>query len=480
MVWLLAAPASSEPSFQGLGVDPATGLRATVAYDVSADGAVVVGTAEGLLHGEAFRWTATSGVTPLGDLAGGEVSSTARAVSADGSIVVGESASAGGVEAFLWTTASGMVGLGDLPGGDFESRALDVSSDGSVVVGHAASGTGTQAAEAFRWTNEGGMQGLGRLPGGRVSSATAVSHDGETVAGLGGGAGFEAFRWTEASGLVGLGSFPDATRLFSQAFGISGDGSVIVGDALSSRGVDAFRWTEVEGFVGLGDVLESPFTSIAYAVSGDGEVIVGSAHLGSAIDGPSAFLWTARDGMRRLDERLADLGVDTDGWTLSIALGVSADGTTIVGVGTNPDGLTEAWIAVLPARCPDAPDPACSETGAAEVTIHDHGRGPALRWRARDVPELDPFDADGRLCLYSNDAYSGGSLAPNRARLRHARGAATLDVAARGTELEIATLPLAAGASLRLELHGETGGCVQSTFVDPSVNEMDRYKAEIR
>jgi len=477
---LLAAPASAEVRFEGLGSDPVTGVRATVAYDVSADGAVVVGRAEGLLNGEAFRWTRESGVRALGDLPGGELSSTARAVSGDGSVVVGEGASASGVEAFLWTAATGMVGLGDIPGGDFESRALDVSIDGNVVVGEAASGTGTSAAEAFRWTSDGGMQGLGRLLGDRVSSATAVSHDGSTVAGLSGGGSFEAFRWTEASGLVGLGTFLGVSRVFSQAFGISGDGAVIVGDAVSPRGVDAFRWTEADGLVGLRDVLESQFTSIAQAASGDGAVIVGSAHLGSAIDGPNAFVWTARDGMQRLDEVLADLGVDTDGWTLSLAFGVSADGTTIVGVGTNPDGLTEAWIAVLPARCTAAPDPACSETGAAEVAITDRGRGPALRWRATDFAGLDPASANGPLCLYTDEAHSGGALLPSRVQLRQTPGGLALGLAERGAALEIPALPLAPGAALRLELHDEAGGCVQSTFTDPSVNEAERYRAETR
>ncbi len=42
-----------------------------------------------------------------------------------------------------------------------------------------------------------------------------------------------------------------------------------------------------------------------------------------------------------------DLGLDLAGWTLDVALGISADGLTIVGQGINPNGDHEAWIAVI-------------------------------------------------------------------------------------------------------------------------------------
>ena len=53
--------------------------------------------------------------------------------------------------------------------------------------------------------------------------------------------------------------------------------------------------------------------------------------------------------MRYLQDVLTgDFGLDLTGWTLTQALGVSADGLTIVGRGTNPSGNTEAWLAVVP------------------------------------------------------------------------------------------------------------------------------------
>ena len=53
--------------------------------------------------------------------------------------------------------------------------------------------------------------------------------------------------------------------------------------------------------------------------------------------------------MRDLADVLThDYGLNLSGWTLNDATGVSADGTTIVGDGTDPNGNTAAWIATIP------------------------------------------------------------------------------------------------------------------------------------
>jgi hypothetical protein len=49
--------------------------------------------------------------------------------------------------------------------------------------------------------------------------------------------------------------------------------------------------------------------------------------------------------MRSVREVLTDLGIDLSGWILRGATAISADGTTIVGYGTNPFGQQEAWLA---------------------------------------------------------------------------------------------------------------------------------------
>jgi probable HAF family extracellular repeat protein len=162
----VAFPAQAA-SFQGLGDLPG-GVFGSAAYEVSADGSVVVGLSWSANGQEAFRWTQQTGMVGLGDLPGGYFSSGASGVSADGSVVVGSSRSASGGEAFRWTQQTGMVGLGDLPGGGFQSDAYGVSGDGSVVVGFSQSANNR---EAFRWTQATGMVGLGYLSGNISSRA---------------------------------------------------------------------------------------------------------------------------------------------------------------------------------------------------------------------------------------------------------------------------------------------------------------------
>jgi len=53
--------------------------------------------------------------------------------------------------------------------------------------------------------------------------------------------------------------------------------------------------------------------------------------------------------MRNLQDVLVnDYQLDLTGWTLGWATGISDDGKTIVGWGTNPSGFNESWIAHIP------------------------------------------------------------------------------------------------------------------------------------
>jgi len=348
-------------SFRGLGDLPG-GDFYSVARAVSADGSAVVGASQPAdAYREAFRWTLPGGMQPLGHLPGAAFLSEAYAVSSDGLVVVGDSRSdlslSGG--AFRWTQAEGMTALGDLPGGtpDFPSRATGASADGSVIVGigNYSPGGGPMpvAGEALRWTEPKTIMGLGDVLGGTgVSRAFGVSADGSVIVGKGNAAAsFQvedlgvAFRWTSGEGMVPLGFLPGGSDL-SAATAVSADGSVVVGYSRSGMGVsgEAFRWTAAKKMVGLGYLNLVPHWNESHAtgVSGDGSVVVGGS------DG-AAFLWTAEGGMRRVSKVLADdLGLDLTGWVLQEATGVSDDGNTVVGWGVNPAGQTEAWRAHIP------------------------------------------------------------------------------------------------------------------------------------
>jgi len=192
-----------------------------------------------------------------------------------------------------------------------------------------------------------GMVGLGDLPGGGYwSQALGVSSDGSVVVGYGNSAsGAEAFRWTQAGGMEGLGDLPGGD-FKSRAYGVSCDGSVVVGASDSASGWEAFRWTETGGMEGLGDLPGGDFVSWAYGVSADGSVVVGMSE--SASGREEACLWTEGEGMRSLlDVLVNDYGLSLSGWWLYEARGVSDDGKVIVGWGVNAAGEWEAWIANL-------------------------------------------------------------------------------------------------------------------------------------
>ena len=323
-------PAGAEiASFQGMGLPE--GFLYTWGPYISSDGSVVVCTSYTSTTYEAFRWTKEGDFQSLSDPLSGNFAYSSRAVSGNGSIVSGYGSSG----SFRWTESSGL----EFPEEIASVSIYDMSFDGTVMVGYLG-------GEAVLWTEQDGVIGLGDLPGGSFRSlASAVSADGLVVVGkANSSSGLEAFRWTQTDGMIGLGDL-EGGIFESSAYGVSVDGSVVVGRGESESGFEAFRW-ENDVMTGLGDLEGGIFGSEAYGVSANGSVIVGKSNSDS---GPEAFIWDADNGMRSLQSLLEyDYGLDLTGWTLQGAYGISADGLTIVGEGTNPVGDTEAWIATVP------------------------------------------------------------------------------------------------------------------------------------
>src|SRR5262249_15391308 len=120
-------------------------------------------------------------------------------------------------------------------------------------------------------------------------------------------------------------------------FGVSGDGTVAAGH----HDFEAARWTQAAGFVPLGHVPGfAAATGAAFSVSRDGSVIAGSD---GDYDGPwraQAFRWTAAEGV----PGLGYLPSAPPGQRASLARGISADGTTVVGVSTNAAGVWQGFV----------------------------------------------------------------------------------------------------------------------------------------
>ncbi len=210
---------------------------------------------------------------------------------------------------------------------------------------------------------------LGTLPGGSDSYAYGVSANGSVVVGYANN-GWEnqAFMWTANGGLSTFGQLNSSQG--SAAFGVAGDGSVIVG----SREDEAFRWTDADGVTDIGPSFYS--STSARGVSSDGSVIVGNGY-----SDQSPWRWTI------------DGGVSLIGGMSISANAVSADGSVIVGERrvTNMANEPYAWDIINGVRgLGKLASPSPGTGGAARAVSADGtvvvglSEGQAFRWTSTE------------------------------------------------------------------------------------------------
>jgi probable HAF family extracellular repeat protein len=111
---------------------------------------------------------------------------------------------------------------------------------------------------------------------------------------------YRAFRWTEAGGMEDLGTLPGGTS--SEAFGVSADGSIVVGSSDAGGVYRAFRWTEAGGMedlnVAYANLLDDgSYLETAQAISPDGRYIVGTGY-NAATGRREAYLLDTRPSRR--------------------------------------------------------------------------------------------------------------------------------------------------------------------------------------
>ncbi|MCC6678102.1 MAG: hypothetical protein IT436_13255 [Phycisphaerales bacterium] len=339
--WLTLSFALAEAGAQTFTIlrplGAATNCGATA---VSPDGRFITG----LSYGASIDSTATvwdndgvpSGLTSYSPYDSG------RAVSNDGTRVGGI---AGALGAIVWDTGPG----GDLLlGGPGDVAAL--SFDGEVAVG-----TRGPTAAYLGFVHRRGMSPalIDLPPSGLDTRSLAIGVNRPGTLAVGYASHYEqvgedvfyhasVYVWPVAGGQPTILANPPLA-LVGEGFDISDDGRVIVGnssccpDGLSRR---ATRWVD-----GVAEVIDryGGFSS-AYGVSGDGRVVVGGGYL-------DAYIWDRDHGLRSITEILLDAGVDLSNLAIYSADDISQDGTVIVGTGEDfARGVQFGWRLVLP-RC---------------------------------------------------------------------------------------------------------------------------------
>jgi len=160
-----------------------SGYFLTKPWSAAANGAACVGGAYSP-HNRAFRWTESGGMQDLGTLGGQQ--SDAWDVSADGTVVVGRAQdSSNQWRAFIWREGIGMQAL-PTPSGWSASVAYALAADGTIV------GTALDASgqwHATRWTTN-GFENLNQtyallLGGSRLIEARDISANGRYIVGWG-------------------------------------------------------------------------------------------------------------------------------------------------------------------------------------------------------------------------------------------------------------------------------------------------------
>ncbi len=316
------------------------------AVRVSADGSTVAtvvydpGFANGAVPLRAARWTETSGTVVLTPVLQGLYPCTG--ISADGRTIYGES--------WRWTASGGYQDLRPLLGP--ERTIFGCSDDGQTITGAEGIYGLSQEIDLFRWDLSGGApQLLPRAPG--IPEGyfyfNSISGDGSVVGGStlrpGGVFQLSAAARIDASGVQLL----TAESSQEGVSDLSYDGRVAVGftqqNGFQSR---AFRWEASTGTVLIDNVAGSD-SAYARAVDADGDVIVGD-YLAFGTPGTRAFLWRQGAGFFDLQDELEGnygLAQQLAGWTLEVAIDVSADGRTIVGSALNPQGCSQAFLVRL-------------------------------------------------------------------------------------------------------------------------------------
>ena len=320
-------------SFTRLG-DLPNGITYSRANDATFDGSYIVGDGNNGVS-TSYVYNEQDGLSQVNSISNNSPSSI-KAISSDGSTSVGWYTN-NNTRYAMYTQNSQVHPIG--LGGQWDV-AYDVSGDGSSIVGFSQN-------QAFELKN-GNLNYLGFLNGGWRSVATRISSDGSTITGYGQSSnGNEAFIYQNGVMMILNDNSTDITA--DEAWGISGDGTIIVGNGTAnSYGRQPFVYKDNE-VLKLGTIPSIPIINgyDVFGISDSGHHAIGYA---STSQGQTAVLWDIQSREAFLIEDLLfsdGFDIEALGWSSIASVGISGDGLTILGYGNRTEGGYESWAATL-------------------------------------------------------------------------------------------------------------------------------------
>lgn len=203
-----------------------------IAGGISHDGTTIVGTEQVtplIDDPHLIRWRAATGIQDLGIPVGADFVRGGASNATGSAIAASAAMTAGGYQAVRWTESGGYAYLGTLPAAT-SSFANGINGNGTVIVG-------TSDGAPFRWTEGVGMAPLPTLPARNLGTAADVSADGLIAVGSSEAIGLSpiATMWLPVLGVVDLNTYLPALGVdltgwvLHTATDISPDGTTIAG-----------------------------------------------------------------------------------------------------------------------------------------------------------------------------------------------------------------------------------------------------------
>ncbi len=366
----VAACAAAASAQQVYIIPPAGDDTSSAIAAISADGSTVVGTTSRPTpyrkRAIVAQWQQGLSPTILSSVLAGQ-SSSATSVSCDGAVIGGQSGSSADPQGVIWINGQ-VVPAGFLaPAGAQRSSLVNaVSCDGTLIAGQATNDAGD--LEGFYATLVGGqpgpLTGIGYLStnGQDDSSVNALTADGRMVGRASwhnaGVWGFAQFIFSPAEGAMTPLGATQGFGVDDSANAVTPDGAVVVGAVSVPDGFGGSILVPSRAENGVVEALIpcDEGSGSATGVSADGRVMVG---FNNCLGPNRAFIWDPVNGYRLVEDILRDAGSLPAGYSLTIATGISGDGTVIVGNGLGPGFTPRGWVAVIP-RTDGSICPACA------------------------------------------------------------------------------------------------------------------------